>query len=71
MILNTTDKDSICSSSSSSSIIIHDNYKKNSSLLSCWGCSRTRNKELSRTVEDTKPDVQKGFFKRIQFFKSL
>ncbi len=63
----TLDIDSI--RSSSSSIIVHDNHhKRKPSLLSCWGCSKA---PISRTVEDKKSDVKKGFFKRIQFFKGL
>jgi len=71
MISNSTDKDSI---RSISPIIFHDNYRRNSLLFSCCGCSRKRKntQELPRIVEDTKYDVQKkGFFKRIQFFKGL
>jgi hypothetical protein len=70
MISNLTDKDSI---RSLSPIVIHDNYPKNSLLLSCCGGSRIRKntKQLSRTIEDTNHDVKKGFFKRIQFFKGL
>ena len=67
----TKDKDSI---RSASPITIHDNYPRNSLLLSCCGYYRTRrnSQQLSRRVEDTKrTDVQKGFFKRIQFFKGL
>jgi hypothetical protein len=66
----TTDKVSI---RSSSPIIIHDNYTRNSLFLLCCGCSRPRknSQQLSTTIEDTKNDVPKGFFKRIQFFKGL
>ncbi len=70
MTCDSIDRDSI---RSSSPIIIHDNYPRNSLLLSCCGCSRRRkyNQQLPRTVEDTQHDVQKGFFKRIQFFKGF
>jgi hypothetical protein len=71
MISNLTDKDSI---RSLSPIITDDDNSRNSLLLSCCGCSRTRknSQQLPKIVEDTKYDVQKkGFFKRIQFFKGL
>lgn len=70
MTLYTTDKVSI---RSSSPIIIYDNYPRSSLFLLCCGCSKTRKKpqQLSRTIEDTKNNVHKGFFKRIQSFKGL
>ncbi|CAF5008592.1 unnamed protein product, partial [Rotaria socialis] len=66
----------------SSSTLISNKHKTNSLLTSCCGCSRTR--EQSKSIdkygqsengtttpkEDTKCDVHKGFFKRIQYFKA-
>ncbi len=71
MTSDCTDRDSI---RSLSPIVIDDYHRRNSvSLLSCCGCSRTRktNQSVSRTVEERKSNVQKGFFKRIQLFKGL
>jgi hypothetical protein len=86
MTSNSTNKDlfrSITSKRSSSPPIIINNKRKTNSLLSsCCTCSRTRQKsqqlntnlELDNgiiTIDDTKNDVHKGFFKRIQCFKGL
>lgn len=63
-----------------SPIITNKKPKTNSLLTACCSCSRAREKSQvinkynltdngHATVEETKPDVQKGFFKRIQNFK--
>jgi hypothetical protein len=85
MTTNSTNKDffrSITCTRSSSPIIINNKHKTNSLLSSCCTCSRIRQKSQQLnpniqsnngiiTIEDTKLDVHKGFFKRIQCFKGL
>lgn len=67
---------------SSSPMIFNTKQKPNSLLSSCCSCSHKRQKSQQlntniqldngiTTIEDTKYDVHKGFFKRIQCFKGL
>ncbi|CAF0822484.1 unnamed protein product [Rotaria sordida] len=84
MTSNSTSKSffgSISCKRSSSPTSINNKHKTNSLLSSCCNCSRTRqrsqhiNKYIHTengipTIEDTKSDVHKGFFKRIQYFKA-
>ncbi|CAF1630426.1 unnamed protein product [Rotaria magnacalcarata] len=80
--LNKTLVGSMKCTRSSSPTIISSKHKTNSLLTSCCGCSCTREQSKSidkyrqsdnRTTtpkEDTKCDVHRGFFKRIQYFKA-
>jgi hypothetical protein len=85
MTSNSTNKNfsgSTASKCSPSPAMINNKHQTNSLLSSCCTCSRTRQKsqplntniQLDNgriTTEDTKVNVHKGFFKRIQCFKGL
>jgi len=86
MTSNSTNKDFFrsltCTRSSSPPTIINNKHKTNPLLSSCCTCSRTRQKSQQLNtniqvdngiinIEDTKYDVHKGFFKRIQCFKGM
>ncbi len=85
MASNSMSKDffrSITCTRSSSPTMINNKHKANSLFLSCCSCSRTGKKSQPLNtniqldngtipIEDTKHDVHKGLFKRIQSFKGL
>lgn len=85
MTSNATRKElfhSMTSKRSSSPLIMNNKHRTNSLLSSCCTCSRPRQKSQQLNsniqldngitpIEDTKYDVHKGFFKRIQCFKGL